>query len=95
LRIAIILATSLLTGALGELGVGCCDSCGVVMEGDDNGVVWREREKIGETIFSDWEGIVVVAGGSCFSETAAATGAAEGRNGEVGVPNACNIGCAS
>ena len=64
MRIAIILATSLLTGALGDVGVGCGDSCGVGMEGDDNGGVCTERAKIGGTMFSDWEGIGVVAGGS-------------------------------
>ena len=64
MRIAIILATSLLTGALGDVGAGRGDSCEAAMEGGENEGDCTERAKIGETMFSDWKGIVVVAGGS-------------------------------
>ena len=88
LRISIILATSLLTGVLDGVGVGCGHSCEVAVEGRDDEVAGTEGAETREDVFSDWVGMVVVARGSCRSKTAAATGVAEGRSGEAGVPNA-------
>ena len=95
LRISMILATSLLTGVLGEVGVECGDSCEVVMEGGDDEEGCTGGTETREDVFSDLAGIVVVAPGSCRSKTAAATGAAEGKSVEAGVPNAWNVDCIS
>ena len=95
LRISIILATSLLTGARGEVGVGGGDSCEVAMGGKDDEEGCTGGTETGEDEFSDLAGIVVVALDSCRSKTAAATGAAEGKNVEAGVPNAWNRDCTS